>query len=140
MEGCSSPLWSRRHAAFTRSCYGHQAPATGVTGSRAVSCWASWQMLRWQNKALRIEAGVSLSLVPCCCFSSLFSLCIWEYVCWAVCLLAFPILLAYALLSILSPLSLLVFSLLVSAWVPLARCLYFPENLSLSCCLFSSFF
>lgn len=83
MEGCSSPLWSRRHAAFTCSCYGHQAPATGVTGSRAVSCWASWQMLRWQNKALRIEAGVSLSLVPCCCFSSLFSLCIWECVCWA---------------------------------------------------------
>ena len=57
-----------------------------------------------------------------------------------VCLLAFPILLAHALLLILSPLSLLVFSLLVSAWVPLARCLYFPQNLSLSCCLFSSFF
>ena len=81
--GVSSPLWSHRHAAFTRPCHGHQAPATGATGSRAGPCWASWPMLRWQNKALRIEAGVSLSLVPCCCFSSLFSLCIWECVCWA---------------------------------------------------------
>lgn len=120
--------------------YCHQAPTTGVTGSRSVSCWASWWVLRWQNKALRIEAGVTLSLVLCCCLPFLFSL--RKCVCWGcVCAsIPHPPRLCPPFDS-LSSLSLLVFSLLVSAWVPLARSLYFPQNLSLSCCLFfPSFF